>query len=305
MPPLLSTGLVLMLAAAATGADLSPGDHVRSLEFGGRRRTYLLHLPDMTADYARPLVFVLHGGGGSGRVVARLTGFSRLADSVGFIVVYPDGVERHWNDGRGVKRFPAQRDEVDDVGFIAALIDTLVRQCGADPARVYAAGMSNGAMMCHRLGLELADKLAAVAPVAGNLPVKLADRKPRRPIPVLAINGTDDPLVPFEGGGVGRIIKRGKVLSTAKTVRFWVEHNGCSAEAATTWLEDAVPDDGIRVARAVYAGGREGAEVVLFTVFGGGHTWPQGAQRPDHFGRTARDFSASEEIWRFFERHRR
>ncbi|MEO0085035.1 MAG: PHB depolymerase family esterase [candidate division WOR-3 bacterium] len=297
--------LALMLAATANGADMTSGDQLCSLEFGGRKRTYLLHLPDMTADYARPLVFVLHGGGGSGRAVARLTGFSRLADSVGFIAAYPDAVERHWNDGRGVKRFLAQREEVDDVGFISALIDTLVRQFGLDPTRVYAAGMSNGAMMCHRLGLELSDRVAAVAPVAGNLPVKLAERRPTRPVSVLAINGTDDPLVPFEGGGVGRIVKRGKVLSTAKTVGFWVERNGCASVPDTSWVDDADPQDGIRVARAVHSGGRDGSEVVLYTVFGGGHTWPQGAARPGHYGRTARDFSATEEIWRFFERHRR
>lgn len=304
MWPLLAAGLALTLAVA-TGADMTPGDHLRSLEFGGRKRTYLLHLPDMTADYARPLVFVLHGGGGSGRAVARLTGFSRLADSFGFIAVYPNAVERHWNDGRGVKRFLAQREKVDDVGFISALIDTLVRQFGADPTRVYAAGMSNGAMMCHRLGLELSDRLAAVAPVAGNLPVKLAEKRPRRPVSVLAINGTDDPLVPFEGGGVGLVTKRGKVLSVEQTVRFWIERNGCDSVPEAAWVDDADPQDGIRVARAVYPGGREGAEVVLYTVFGGGHTWPQGAERPGHFGITARDFSATEEIWRFFERHRR
>uniref|UniRef100_A0A7C4CBM5 Esterase n=1 Tax=candidate division WOR-3 bacterium TaxID=2052148 RepID=A0A7C4CBM5_UNCW3 len=301
----IAVGFLLTLAASATDAGPTQGSYGQSLEFGGRRRTYLLHLPDMTADYARPLVFVLHGGGGSGRAVARLTGFNRLADSAGFIVVYPDGVERHWNDGRGVKRFAAQREGVDDVGFIAALIDTLVLRLGADPTRVYVTGMSNGAMMCHRLGLELAGKIAAIAPVAGNLPVKLAEKRPVRPVAVLAINGTDDPLVPFEGGGVGLVAKRGKVLSTAQTVQFWVERNGCSPAPETAWVDDADPDDGIRVARAVYSGGREGTEVILYTVLGGGHTWPQGAERPGHFGRTARDFSASGEIWRFFARHRR
>jgi polyhydroxybutyrate depolymerase len=260
----------------------------------------------MTADRARPLVIVLHGGGGAGRLVEKLTGFSALADSEGFVVVYPDAVNRHWNDGREVTRFRSQRENVDDVGFVGALIDTLAGQLGLDRSRVYAAGVSNGGMMCYRLACELSGRLAAVAPVAAAMPESLAGAcQPERPVSLLAINGTEDRLVPFQGGGVGLHAKRGTVVSVRQSVEQWVRHNGCSPNPDSVWLPDADPHDRVRVKRQLWGEGRDGAEVVLYTVEGGGHTWPGGAERPTRFGRRAKDMDATRTIWDFFSRHRR
>jgi polyhydroxybutyrate depolymerase len=298
-------------------------DQAGSIVHGGLKRTYLLHIPkSFDKERPWPLVFVLHGGGGDGSKVAKLTGFSAKADSAGFVVCYPDAVNHHWNDGRQVRRFKSQRDDVDDIGFIAILIDRLAKDLNIDRQRVHATGISNGGMMSYRLGCELADRIAAIAPVAAAMPEPLSQavgtvpgspaeipgdspRRPARPVPVLAINGTRDPLVPYEGGGVGLYHKRGEVLSVAKTIEFWVAADSCGPKPETTEIPDVDPHDGIKVVRERYSGGRESSEVILYRVEGGGHTWPSGARRVARFGKTARDIDATEVIWEFFARHRR
>ena len=282
-------------------------DRAGSIVYGGLKRTYLLHVPKGFDKATQlPLVFVLHGGGGDGSKVAKLTGFSVKADSAGFIVCYPDAVNNHWNDDRQVHRFKSQREGVDDVGLISALIDRFAKDLNIDRQRVYATGISNGGMMCHRLGCDLADRIAAIAPVAASMPEPLAaSAQPSRPVPVLAINGTKDPLVPYEGGGVGLYHKRGEVLSVARTIDFWVAADSCGPKPETTEIPDVDPQDGIRVVRERYSGGRDSSEVILYRVEGGGHTWPSGARRVARFGKTARDIDATEVMWEFFAGHRR
>lgn len=320
--------LLFVLVNVARGQgkvkDVKAGtDQAGSMVHGGLKRTYLLHVPK-GFDRAKqwPLVFVLHGGGGDGSKVAKLTGFSGKADSAGFVACYPDAVNHHWNDGRQVRRFKSQRDDVDDVGFIAALVDRFAKDLNVDRQRVYATGISNGGMMCHRLGCDLADRIAAIAPVAAAMPEPLSQalgtvpglpvgipgdspRRPARPMPVLAINGTRDPLVPYAGGGVGLYHKRGEVLSVARTIGFWVAADSCSPKPETTEVPDVDPHDGIKVVRERYYGGRDSSEVILYRVEGGGHTWPSGARRVALFGKTARDIDATEVIWEFFSRHER
>lgn len=281
-----------------------------SLNWGGLTRTYRLHLPtgaDQTG--VRPLVIALHGGGGSGERMEHLTqgGFNTLADKEGFVVVYPDGLEKHWNDGRENARYRAHRENLDDVGFISALIDQLVQRRNIDPERVYVTGISNGALMAHRLACELAGKIAAIAPVAGNMPANPASRcAPAGPVSVLMINGTADPMVPWEGGDVRfGWLKLGKVRSVAQTVKFWVAHNRCSASPVITREPHHDPQDATRVRKEVYGGGQAGTEVILYTIEGGGHTWPRGRRfMPERIvGPTNKDLEANEVIWNFFKKH--
>jgi polyhydroxybutyrate depolymerase len=303
-------GLLLLLLfggilwAQKPKLTLLPGDQQGSIVHQGIRRHFLIHIPEKLArEKGLPLIFVLHGGGGTPLTVAKLTGFSQLGDSAGFIVVYPQAVNRHWNDGRAVKGFRSQRQGVDDVGFIAALIDTMVARFAVDRHRVYAAGISNGGMMCLRLGCELSFRLAAIASVAAALPEKLArESKPVAPISVLMINGTEDPVVPYQGGGVGLFAKRGRVISVEKTVDFWVKNNGCTAKPVAT---EPVNNELGRVKKRVYSGGRDGSEVVLYTIEGGGHIWPGGERRPSHFGTYSQDINATRVIWEFFQHRRR
>jgi polyhydroxybutyrate depolymerase len=304
--------LLFVLVNVARGQgrvkEAKPGtDQPRSIVYGGLNRTFLLHVPKGFEKTKRwPLVFVLHGGGGDGSRVARLTGFSAKADSAGFVVCYPDAVNHHWNDGRQVRRFKAQREGIDDVGFMSALVDRFRADLNVDTGMVCATGISNGGMMCHRLACDLAERFAAIAPVAAAMPEPLAQSaRPARPVPVLAINGTQDPLVPYEGGGVGLHHKRGEVVSVRKTIAFWVEADSCGPKPELTEIPDVDPHDGIEVTRERYSGGRDSSEVILYRVEGGGHTWPSGARRVARFGKTARDIDATEVIWEFFARHAR
>ena len=304
--------LVYLLVNVASGQGRLKGvvaghDYHRTIVRDGRARKYFVHVPvgyDSTKQW--PLVLVLHGGGGNGSKVADLTGFSARADADGFIVAYPDAVNGHWNDGRAVRRFKSQREGIDDVAFVAALIDRFESDLGADPKRVYVTGMSNGAMMCHRLACELSDRIAAIAPVAGTLPENMLDAsKPSRPVSVLLINGTADPLVPYDGGGVGLVAKRGEVISAPRTAAFWAGLDGCSARPGQAQVLDVDPKDGMRVVVESFGLGRDSSEVLLYTVEGGGHTWPSGGRRNPQFGKTARDINATEVIWDFFRRHHR
>ena len=299
--------LPTLLRAQGVLGRLAPGDKSGSIVSGGLKRTFLLHIPShFDTRRTWPLVIVLHGGGGAGKRIARLTGFSRVADREGFVVVYPDAINNHWNDGRNVERFRSHREKIDDVGFFSALIDRLGSQLKIAPKRVYATGISNGAMMCYRLACDLSDRIAAVAPVAGSMAEDLPDScPPGRPVPVMAINGTADPFVPYTGGGVGLLAKRGSVIPVEKTIQFWVARDACSGNAEVSELPKRDPNDGMKITRTIYGGGREGSEVILYTIEGGGHTWPGGAERPERFGRRSDDIDATEAIWEFFTRHAR
>jgi len=283
-------------------------DYSASIISGGLERTYSVHISS-SYDRSRPtpLVIVLHGGGGTGQGMPKLTGFNAVADRENFIIAYPDGFEKHWNDGRGVQ-WQAQVENIDDVGFISALIDHLSDELNIDAGKIYVTGISNGGMMSHRLGCELSQKIAAISPVASNIPVNQASVwSPSRPVAVLIINGIDDPLVPWAGGDIhfGKT-KLGEVLSVADTVKFWISKNQCSSSPVVTQLPDKDPVDGTTVRTEVYGGCQDGAEVVLYAVEGGGHTWPGGLQYLPEFviGKTSREFNASEVIWQFFKEHR-
>jgi polyhydroxybutyrate depolymerase len=296
-----------ILSAQGVGVIRRAGDYSRSLLSEGRKRTFLLHIPrGWDRSKPMPLVIVLHGGGGTGRKVAALTRFKQVADRYGFVAAFPDGINGHWNDGRNVPNFKSHRENIDDVGFIRLLIERLAQQLNLDSTRVYVTGMSNGAMMCLRLGCDLSDRLAAIAPVCGAVPVDLPESCPQgRPLSVLAINGTEDPFVPWEGGGVGLLNKRGSVLSVSASIRFWVERNGCAPEPEETRLPQKDPKQGITTVRDVFTGGRDQTEVIAYRVEGGGHTWPGGSERTARFGKQSRDFDATETIWQFFKRHHR
>ncbi|MCX6008049.1 MAG: hypothetical protein NTZ34_12435, partial [Chloroflexi bacterium] len=217
-------------AAADNKTTASSQNYADSILVKGLQRSYLMHLP-ASYDKSRqwPLVIVLHGGGSEASTMNPLTDFNALADKQGFVIVYPEaykhpitgpGLSQHWNDGRGEPGIRAQAENIDDVAFISALIDHLVQYLNIDEKMVYATGISNGAFMSHRLGCELSDKIAAIAPVAGNIPQKTVSTwSPSRAVSVLMINGTEDPVVPFNGGEISLLsVKTGKVISVADTV---------------------------------------------------------------------------------------
>jgi polyhydroxybutyrate depolymerase len=285
-----------------------------SFNYAGVERSYILHVPpgkDISKDY--PLMIALHGGGGDGKGMQKLTlgKFDELADREGFLVVYPDGIDKHWNDGRSVDEtgYSVHENKIDDSGFLSVLIDKMIKERRVNPAKVYITGMSNGAMMTYRCGCDLSNKIAAIAPVAGNIPEQLTHScNPVKPLSVLAINNMNDPLMPYKGGDVtGPFGKKklGKVLSANESIRFWVRFNGCSDTALFSDLPDRDPSDGTRIRKESYIGCKNNTEIILYSVEGGGHSWPGGYPYLGEWiiGKTSRDMNACEEIWEFFKNH--
>jgi polyhydroxybutyrate depolymerase len=277
-----------------TPPDEGPGttDHV--MLHDGRQRAYRVHVPPVLPVGA-PLVFQFHGGGGNGVGLDRLTRFHPLADRERFAVVSPNGFDRHWNDGR------LADGAVDDVGFVVALIDGLAGWLPIDRRRVYAVGISNGAMLTARLASQIPDRIAAFAQVAGTVAETAPTWwRPARPVPLIQIHGTGDGIVPYAGGAV-RARRgdrdRGRVLGVDRWAELVVAHNDAQGPA----LERRDPD--VLVRR--WAGPTRAGDVEFWRVEGGGHTWPGGIQYLPHVivGPTSRTFDATAEIWRFVSSH--
>jgi polyhydroxybutyrate depolymerase len=298
-----------VVAGIAHGGGLSPANSVPGrasadeeqvhLNIGGVDRMYLLHVPESLPKTGPvPLVLVFHGGGGHAANMPNFTHFDQVADQEGFLVAYPESFNKSWSDTRGLS--PA-----DDVGFIRAMIEELQRTHRADPKRTYAAGISNGGFFANRLACDLTDKLAAVAAVAATMPDTLPPAcHPSAPISVLFMHGTKDPLVHIEGGPMLR--NRGVAISLAQAAEFWRKWDATSSQSVVENLPNRT-DDGTSVRREVYAGGKQGTEVVVYVIEGGGHTWPHGPQYLPAFlvGKASRNLDGTETIWEFFKRHSR
>ncbi len=303
--------ICLVLGIPTLGCPHSGSVTRGSISVDGTKRTYLLHVPaSYDANTPVPLVIALHPFAVAGNYMRSLTGFDAIADAEGFIVVYPDGKRRLWNaDPTPQSSVGVLGEPADDVAFISALIDKLLASHAIDSKRVYIAGASNGALMTHRLACELTGKLAAVAAVMTTLPIGWNDvETPSEPLPILMIQGIDDPFFPWDGGTVqqGPFISS-QYLSMPNTVDFWVQNNGSLQPPVADQLPDAAPDDGTTASREVYAAGPNGAEVVLISIAGGGHTWPGGdVNFPESLvGKTCFDIEASQVIWDFFKQHAR
>ncbi|GAB0107404.1 PHB depolymerase family esterase [Nocardia sp. JMUB6875] len=294
---------VFLAAGCSHPQARAAADTTVTLEFGGLQRQYIIHYPADRPSGKLPAVLAFHGGGGSARNMASAFGFDQLSDANGFIAVYPDGYERSWNDGRGDDT-NAGAAGIDDVGFVAAVIDRIIANDGVDPARVYATGMSNGGMFTEHLGCHLSNKLAAIAPVAGPLPqTDQSACTPSHPLPVLEIHGTADPIVPYDGGVV-RVTSghRGPgsspVLSVDATQQLWRRQNACDAATTTQLPQRADDGTSVTVQSSDCAGG---AKVQLYVVTNGGHTWPDGSQYLPQalVGKVTHQFDGSAVIWQF------
>lgn len=302
--------------SAATGAsDRAPaatGEVRRTLHHGGLERSFTLVVP-AAGQGPRPLVIMLHGGAtADGRSTMRW-GFQPLAARDGVITVHPDGMGEGWNDGRQSGYLTArQGGEVDDVGFIGAMIDTLAAEGLVDAKRVFVVGGSNGGMMALRLACESADRFAAIAPFIAHFPVGEAERcKPAKPMPLLNIVGDADRLMPFGGGPVASIAQgdRGAVISSDRTIGWWRGFNRCTGEPVVRMLPDADTSDGVTLREEISRDCADGAEVVRLVALGGGHRLPALAAedvpgpRGRIIGAASRDISGPAYIWDFFERH--
>jgi polyhydroxybutyrate depolymerase len=276
-------------------------DATGTIVVGGVNRTYVVHVPAKRGASV-PLLLSFHGHFGTGAGQARLTKFSALSDRYGFIVVYPDGINRGWNDGREGSK------GADDIGLVKALIADFSRRYPIDPKRVYVNGFSNGAMFAQYVGCTLASQIAAIAPVSGYMPTEDAARcHPARPIPVLEVGGAADPVMPFTGGEIKLLgFNRGTaVLGAEQTISMWANNAKCKGPSPFAALAPIAANDGTSVTRTSYVSCVKGSNVVLYTVIGGGHAWPGGRQYAPRFiiGRASRQLEASQTIVAFFLAH--
>ena len=285
----------LAVAACGTAAETLE----RTLRVGVRERSYEIDLPARRESaHVLPVVIVFHGGGGAADSVRRQSRMSTKGDAEGFIVVYPQGSGgiagklRTWNAGTCCGYAMQQR--IDEIAFVAALLDDLQATVAVDRARIYATGISNGGMMAYEVACALADRIAGIAVVAGEM-TALDRCLPSRPVPVLIVHGSADRNLPIDGGVGAKAFAVHEVRSLASAIDFWRRHDGCS-ETARSEVVGAVR-------RTSYSACSDGSEVEVVTIEGGGHSWPGGDRLARFLDPPSAALDATGEIWRFFARH--
>ena len=308
--------LIALLAAAGSEHETNtrepaaisalPGRLVEAaMQIAGRERRFTYYVPERDARRP-PLVLAFHGSGGSGE---RLRGFlggelERLAERHGFIAVYPQGFEGSWNGCRGPAPSRANRLDIDDVAFVRAIIERLTEELDADRSRVYAIGFSGGGHMAYRLALEVPEEVPAVVAIAANLPVEeeIDCRPSGKPVSVMIVNGTADPVNPYGGGEVvapaGAHL--GRVRSARRSAAYFAELAGYDRAPTDTVtpLPELAGGTGVEV--AAWRGSGD-TEIALYTIHGGGHTIPgPRSHMPDLLGPTERRYNALEKAVTFF-----
>ncbi len=275
---------VLLLIALSTA-------YTQTIETGfivhdGFDREYSLTIPsEYSGNEALPLVLNLHGLGTDGPIQRGYSQFDPVAEANTFFVVYPDGIDEQWDSGFGTG--------VDDVGFLTNLIDSLAANYNIDMNRVYSTGMSNGGFQSYQLACEISEKIAAIASVTGAYLVTLdLGCNPVHPMPVMEIHGTNDVTVPYTGNFP-------TYYGALEGVEQWVMRNNCDPTPIITDVPDTNTTDGCTASRYYYGGCDNGADVELYRIDGGGHSWPGS---PIPWDVTNYDMNASEVIWEFFNR---
>ncbi len=301
-----SVGLLsgFALGASTTHRAAAQSAQRETLVHNGLTRSYVVRLPREAAQRNRrlPLVLMLHGGGGNAGNAETMSGFTEKGRKEGFIVVYPEGTSRlkdrllTWNAGHCCGY--AMQNRVDDVGFMNALIDRLIADYPVDANRIYVTGMSNGGMMSHRLGIELSNRVAAIAPVVATL---FGDEKrPEHPVSALMINGLLDTSVPHQGGPPGGRASGAwdgtPTMPAAEQGAFWARANGCTSAPVTV-------DRGSYVRSQYRCPAGRSVESVL--VEDSGHAWPGGQAGRRRADTPSAALSATDVIWEFFKAHTR
>jgi len=280
-----------------------------AIEAGGPTRTYLTYVPRGLAK-GSPLVVVMHGSGETGAQIRVETGygFERLADERGFAVVYPNAYEGYWDACSIVGEVSANAFNVDDMRFLTGMVDRLIMEIGADPGRVFATGGSRGGSMAFRLALEAPARFRAVAAVSANVPTPENFKcKPagQTTSSVMIMNGTEDPLVPFNGGEVNLFrffYRNGKVLSSRASAQYFADLNHIAGAPETNQTQVAA---GVHVEQLLWRNDSN-VEVELVAIHGGGHGIPQPyRRRPRLLGPSPKEPNGPAVIWSFFERQRR
>lgn len=283
---------------APSAPAVMPGSNETEIRVGSKKRLYTLYVPHKASAVPRPLVVVLHGGGGTSKNAAEMSGFSELAEQENFLVAYPQGDGRvaTWNAGKCCGY--AERMQVDDVEFIRAMLADIKKQQSVDEKRIYATGMSNGGMMAYRLACEMADVFTAIAPVAGAMNTFTC--APSKPVSVLIFHAVDDQHILYQGGqsekGLRKLFGQSPKpdASVEEAMRFWLGNNYCrKIPKADRYTDYAVTN--------FYC--MNNVDVRLYTIKSGGHSWPGGKKGYLGADDPLPNLNASKIIWDFFWQH--
>ena len=249
-----------------------------------------------------PLIIALHGGGSSWRKFNNGTTKHTLdieTNRKKILLILPQGIKNHWNDGR-----TALNNKVDDVKFISKLIDFAIQKQHVNPNKIYVTGMSNGGMMAIRLGIELPNKIKAIAAVSALMNSKIRYKKLKKSVSFMLIHGTEDPIIPFAGGEIKAFSfakSRGKVISARETLDYFSDNNVCTTRPIKSF-QDKRPFDKTSLNIELYNRCYGSAQVEFIQVNNGGHAWPGGKQYlpVNIIGRASREINASKTIVNFF-----
>jgi len=274
------------------------------------KRSWVTYLPENYSNGKNyPLIIALHGGGGSSRQLMSSTKkrFNKLADKEGFIVVYPQGVKKSWNDNpnRDQNGY-ARKENIDDVGFIKKMIEHLELKYSINSDAIFASGISNGGLMSQTLVMELPEKIKAIGMVASNFGKNQIDEfLDVKPFSIMIIHGINDPVFPFEEGEIGLFKKtRGNVLGVEKSIEYMCNLNGNSINPKSLNIENDA-DDNCTPEHLVYENLKNPRlKVELIKIKGGGHTWPGSRKQrliKKIVGETTEDFNACDKLWTFFK----
>lgn len=297
---------ILMLTGVAS-CNVFADQVKREFDYGGTKRSYLIYLPSSyQKDKPAPLLLALHGKTSNGQRMAVLTGFNARAERHGFVVVYPEGIDRQWNYLHGISGY---REEPRDSDFLLEIVDAVTNEYNIDNRRVFVTGISNGGFMAQRLACYAPKKFAAFASVAaGGYGAMSVECKNDVPVSMLYVHGTADTKVPWKGLGIqdDKGNRQLVTMSLANSVKFWSGRNRCSPTVVSREITPLSNSPATRV--KVLSSGQcpGGAEIVLYAVIGGGHNWPGAADiiPASIAGRVNMDIHASDVIWSFFSTRR-
>ncbi len=290
--------VILAVAILSQSRPARAGEAIsHTIDVNGLSRTYLLYVPPAQSGKRLPAFIMMHGSGSTDAQQETYSNFDAFAQAHNLVVMYPNGIDKHWNDGRVI----GHESAADDIAFMKAMLAEVSAQGLIDPKRVYAAGISNGGFMAQHMACVMPDALAGIAVVAATQPVDAACPSPRS-MPVIFFQGTADKFVPINGGPIApQFGNRGSAMSNAQAVAIWQKRNGCGAVQKTEIPAKDTGDLPVTVETYSCPPGR-GLEGVI--VQGGGHTWPgahQGWLATRILGPVTDNINANDTMWTFFE----
>src|SRR5579871_1102587 len=301
--------LILLFAIHCSFAQSQDLD--KTITVDGRERQYAIHLPpSFNTSKNFPVIFAFHGGGGEYKKVIRYYNLNGLADENGYIVVYPNAINKAWSMSGVSSRIKKIDNSVDDVKFISELLDNLIANYKADSKHVFCTGISCGGIFSLFLAWQLSDRITAIAPVCASIPQAIAEEYSfKHPTPVLLINGTEDPLINYNGGpgkmnGRNAESQTANMLPTEELVSKIAKLNNCQSNPVVKDLPDTDTKDGCTAIDYSYS--CNDSQVEFIKIINGGHTWPGGIQYLPKviIGKVCKDFNAEEKVFEFFKKIR-